>query len=204
MRTIQKNTNPPEKLCRYSFTHTFMLDNRIRKFFQNPKKILSEYITQGMTIIDLGCGPGTFTCAMAELAGGKGTVIGCDLQYEMLRYAEKRCRRTGPESRIIWHRSSPERTGIEKKADFILSFYMVHEVSDRNSFLVEVYDMLKPKGKYLIAEPKFHVTETAFQKTIESAEDAGFTAEEYPQISMSRAVILSKRDNKMKIPDENP
>jgi ubiquinone/menaquinone biosynthesis C-methylase UbiE len=204
MRTVHKNNNPPEKLCRYSFTHALMLDNRLRRFFQNPRKILSACITPGMTVIDLGCGPGTFTRAMAELAGEKGTVTGCDIQDEMLRYAKKRSRKTGPESRIIWHRSSPERTGIEKKADFILSFYMVHEVSDRNSFLGEVYDVLKPKGKYLIAEPKFHVTETEFQKIIESAEDAGFTAEEYPKISMSRAVILSKRDNKMKIPDEKP
>ncbi|UUX91191.1 class I SAM-dependent methyltransferase [Methanoplanus endosymbiosus] len=194
MKTVHKGNNQAEKLCRYSFTHAHMLDNSIRRLFQNPKKILAPHIKPGMTVIDLGCGPGTFTRAMAELAGDKGTAIGCDIQDEMLRCAEGRCRRTGPESRIIWHKSSPEKTGIKHKADFILSFYMVHEVSDRNSFLKEIFEMLRPEGKYLIVEPAFHVTEAEFEKTIKSAAEAGFTVEKNPKISFSRAVLLSKRE----------
>ena len=33
-----------------------MLDNVIRRWFQAPRKILSPYITQGMTVLDIGCG----------------------------------------------------------------------------------------------------------------------------------------------------
>jgi len=36
------------------------LDNKIRKLFQNPQKILGNYVKDGMTVLDLGCGPGFF------------------------------------------------------------------------------------------------------------------------------------------------
>jgi len=34
------------------------LDNKLRKWFQNPQKILSPYIKAGMKALDVGCGPG--------------------------------------------------------------------------------------------------------------------------------------------------
>lgn len=36
------------------------LDNKIRKWFQNPQKILAPYIKEGMKVLDIGCGPGFF------------------------------------------------------------------------------------------------------------------------------------------------
>jgi len=37
------------------------LDNRIRRWLQNPQKILRLYIAEGMTVLDVGCGPGFFS-----------------------------------------------------------------------------------------------------------------------------------------------
>ncbi|MCD4808269.1 MAG: hypothetical protein K8R06_04975 [Methanosarcinales archaeon] len=36
------------------------LDNIFRKLVQNPKKILKDYAKEGMTVLDVGCGPGFF------------------------------------------------------------------------------------------------------------------------------------------------
>ncbi len=36
------------------------LDNRFRRWIQNPRKILGPYMREGMTVLDLGCGPGFF------------------------------------------------------------------------------------------------------------------------------------------------
>ncbi|MDR3600477.1 MAG: methyltransferase domain-containing protein [Desulfosporosinus sp.] len=60
------------------------LDNKFRRLFQNPHKILERHIQKGMTIVDLGCGPGFFSIAAAELVGAKGKVIAVDLQEGML------------------------------------------------------------------------------------------------------------------------
>jgi ubiquinone/menaquinone biosynthesis C-methylase UbiE len=37
------------------------LDNFFRRIIHKPRKILEPYISGGMTVLDLGCGPGYFT-----------------------------------------------------------------------------------------------------------------------------------------------
>jgi ubiquinone/menaquinone biosynthesis C-methylase UbiE len=60
------------------------LDNRFRRWFQNPRKILGPYIKEGMTVLDLGCGPGFFSIDIAQMVGKSGRVIASDLQVGML------------------------------------------------------------------------------------------------------------------------
>ena len=57
-----------------SHSHSFFLDNFVRRLIQNPKRITGEYIREGDTVLDLGCGPGYFSINMATLTGtaGKG------------------------------------------------------------------------------------------------------------------------------------
>lgn len=192
METIVSEKNLAGDLCRYSFWHVVMLDNGLRRFFQNPKKILGQYIRPGMTVIDIGCGPGIFTRAMAEMVGENGTVIATDVQGEMLQYAKDKSNRSASGSRITWHQNSAKSLGIQKNADFILSFHMVHEVPDQDRFFKEVFAILKSGGKYLVAEPVFHVSEHTFGRSLEAAARAGFRIEERPEISMSRSVVLVK------------
>ncbi|MCP4372916.1 MAG: SAM-dependent methyltransferase, partial [Deltaproteobacteria bacterium] len=45
------------------------LDSRIRRWLQNPQKILKPYIKEGMTVLDVGCGPGFFSIDMAQMVG---------------------------------------------------------------------------------------------------------------------------------------
>jgi len=35
-----------------------VLDHRIRRWLQDPQKILRPYVEEGMTVLDIGCGPG--------------------------------------------------------------------------------------------------------------------------------------------------
>jgi len=68
--------------------HSFFLDNFIRRIIQNPRKIVGEYIQEGDTILDLGCGPGYFSIAMAKMVGSKERIIAVDLQKKMLEKVE--------------------------------------------------------------------------------------------------------------------
>lgn len=60
------------------------LDMKLRKLFQNPKKILKPYIKKNMNVLDVDCGPGFFTIKISELLYWTGKVVGADLQEEML------------------------------------------------------------------------------------------------------------------------
>jgi 2-polyprenyl-3-methyl-5-hydroxy-6-metoxy-1,4-benzoquinol methylase len=63
-----------------SWKHAFALDNPIRRLIHNPQKILGRYIKAGQTVLDVGCGPGTFSLAMAKMVGELGKVIAVDVQ----------------------------------------------------------------------------------------------------------------------------
>ena len=105
-------------VCPHQFA--FMLDNWVRKLFQNPSKILRDHVNPGDTAVDIGCGPGFFTIDLAKLVGESGQVIAVDLQEKMLARVSKKAARRGVAGRIGCHRCEADRIGLDQKADFIL------------------------------------------------------------------------------------
>ncbi|HUN56374.1 MAG TPA: methyltransferase domain-containing protein [Smithella sp.] len=170
------------------------LDSGIRRWFQNPQKILSPYIKEGMTVLDLGCGPGFFTMDIARMVGKSGRVIASDLQEGMLEKTGSKIHGTELEERIALHQCKENKIGVSDKVDFILAFYMVHEIPDKKALFNELETIIKPSGQVLIVEPKFHVSEKAFKETIGIAGSAGFEPAQGPKVFFSRAVILKKAD----------
>jgi ubiquinone/menaquinone biosynthesis C-methylase UbiE len=171
------------------------LDNPFRKLVHNPRKILEPYIVKGMTVIDFGCGPGYFTTGLANLVGDGGKVIAVDLQQAMLDKVIRKIRGTYLEKRVTLFNCKENKVGITEKADFVLAFWMVHEVSDQQGMFGEFKSLLNPGGKMLIIEPKFHVSEASFRETITRAESEGFEVVERPKVWFSRTALLSIRKN---------
>lgn len=167
------------------------LDNFLRRMVHKPRKILEPYIKNGMTVLDLGCGPGYFTVEMARLVGEKGKVIAADLQQGMLDMLDRKIRGTELERRVEKHLCQPDRIGISQKADFVLAFWMVHEVPDQKGMFEELKSILNPEGRIWIIEPKIHVTKKTFTKMIIKLESAGLKIIERPEVSISRSVLLS-------------
>jgi ubiquinone/menaquinone biosynthesis C-methylase UbiE len=168
------------------------LDNRIRRWLQDPRKILGPYIKEGMTVLDVGCGPGFFSIDLAQMVGKSGRVIASDLQEGMLQKLSKKIQGTELEERIILHKCEKDRIGLSENVDFVLAFYMVHEIPNQEDFFNEIKSILKPNGQVFIVEPPFHTSNTAFEETIAKAQDAGFVSIERPQIFLNKVVILQK------------
>jgi len=168
------------------------LDNRIRRWLQDPRKILRPYIGEGMTVLDLGCGPGFFSVDIAQMVGKSGRVIAADLQEGMLRKIRDKIQGTELEERITLHKCVKNKIGLSENVDFILAFYMVHEVPDQGGLFHEMKSIIKQNGRVFIVEPPFHVSKTAFEETIRRARDAGFTPVERPKVFLGRTVILKK------------
>ncbi len=176
-----------------SHTHAFFLDNFFRKLFQNPKKIVGEYIGDGDTVIDLGCGPGYFTMEMARMVGPSGKVIAVDLQKEMLGKTKEKAAKLSLDGRIIFHNCPQDKIGLngDIKADFILAYYMVHETPDHLKFLTEVKTLLNGKGKFLLVEPPFHVNKKQFQEITHDVETVGFKILGSPSKKGGHSLLLS-------------
>ncbi|MEW6615231.1 MAG: class I SAM-dependent methyltransferase [Thermodesulfobacteriota bacterium] len=169
-----------------------VLDNRIRRWIQNPRKILGPYVKEGMTVLDIGCGPGFFSIDMAQMVGKSGRVITADLQEGMLQKVRKKIKGTELEERITLHKCEENKIGVSEKVDFVLLFYMIHEVPNVKVFFSEIETILKPNGQVFMVEPPFHVSKKTFENTIKKAMDAGLAVVERPKLFLSKAAILKK------------
>jgi ubiquinone/menaquinone biosynthesis C-methylase UbiE len=179
-----------EKVCPWWFCFTF--DNFLRRRLQNPTKTVSPYIKKGFKVLDVGPGMGYFTIPMAKLVGPSGKVIAADLQKQMLNAIHRRAVKAGVVDRIVFHLAKPDEIGAPGPVDFSLAFWMVHEVPDRKRFLAQIAAVLKPGGMLLLAEPKWHVSKSAFLATLNLAREAGFQIVEEPRIFISNAALLKK------------
>jgi len=173
--------------------HAYLFDNILRRLVHNPKKILSPYLNPEMTVMDLGCGMGFFSIAMAKMLGSSGSVIAVDLQQEMLDVLAGRAAKKGVAQRIRLHRCEAGHIGVKEKVDFALAFWMVHEIPDQLSFARQVLSCLKPSGKFMIVEPRFHVSQADFQGTLGAISAAGFHKCGEPHIRLSRTAVFEDK-----------
>ena len=183
--------NQRNRVCPVELSDT--LDSKVRKWLQNPSRILGPYIREGFTALDVGCGPGFFTTELAKLVGKSGKVIAADLQQGMLDKLGEKIRGTELEERITMVKCDQDNINVVGPVDFVLSFYMVHEVPDKNSFFNQVSKILTENGQYLIVEPKFfHVSRSEFQATLDIARTHGFQILPAPGLLLSWCALLKK------------
>jgi len=178
-------------VCPWWLAYTF--DNPLRRLIHKPEKLLAPYVREGMTAMDVGCGMGFFSIGLARLVGDRGHVISLDIQQKMLDVLKKRAEKAGVLNRIQLHRSEPGTINIEAGADFILCFWMVHEVPDTAAFFRELRRHVNPNGRLLIVEPKKHVSDMHFEETVGLFQESGFDLAERPGISMSRTAVFVAR-----------
>ena len=167
------------------------LDSKVRRWLQDPYKIIKPYIKEKMTVLDIGCGPGFFTIPIADFVGKDGKVIAADMQEGMLQKLWHKIQGTEFEQRIKLHKAEQNKIGVTEKVDFVLAFFMVHEVPDKENFFKELKSILNDNGVVFIVEPKlFHVSKKAFSETVKMAESFGLKLVENPRLLLSWAVLL--------------
>ncbi len=181
-------------VCPWWCCYTF--DNPLRKLLHNPEAILTPYVRPGSTVIDVGAGMGYFSIPLARLVGPSGHVTAIDIQAKTLEALARRARRHGVLERIKPHLANSDSLGDHPKADFVIAFWMVHEVPNQRAFLAEVYGFLKPGGLFLLAEPIFHVREKSFLRTMNIASEIGFIVKDMPKIRISRSVLFARNENR--------
>jgi ubiquinone/menaquinone biosynthesis C-methylase UbiE len=173
----------------------YFLLNPLRRYSQNPSKILSPYVREGMTVLEPGPGMGFFTLELARLVGGSGRVVAVDVQPRMIAKLKRRALIAGVSDRLDLRVAPADSMGISDLAgaiDFTLAFEVVHEFPDGNRFFVQVAAVSKKNATLLLAEPKGHVKEQAFEAELKAAFVAGFKLADRPAIRHSHAALLQK------------
>ena len=147
-----------------------------------------------MTVLEIGPGMGYFSLPLARLVGAGGKVICVDLQQRMLATLQKRAAKAGLSQRITPVLASDDSLRLDPfkgSVDFTLAFAVVHEVPDKHRLFGEIAESMKPGGKLLLSEPKGHVTEDDFEKTVRIAEEQGFKFDTSVNIRQSLSTVLT-------------
>jgi len=183
-----------ERYKKQSYCHVRMagfLDNRLRRYFHNPNKILKPFIRKNMTVLDFGCGPGVFTIEMAHLLEVTGKVISVDMQQGMLDIIKRKIKGTSIEKIIELHKCTQETVGLNENVDFALMFYVVHEVPSMKNLFDEILPRINRDGLLMIVEPK-SVSNKTFAAMIDSVKEYGLKEYSILKIAFSRGIILRK------------
>lgn len=177
-------------VCPWWFVRAF--DNPLRRLVHPPQRVFADYVTEGMAVVDVGCGAGFHTEGLARLVGPHGRVVAVDLQPRMLAMTARRLKRIGLFDRveIVQATASDLRIPPGKRFSFVNVFWMVHEVSDVRRLFAQIRDVMRPGAMLLLCEPRFHVSQSAFDRAVDMALSAGFEVRARPTIAFSRSVLF--------------
>jgi cyclopropane fatty-acyl-phospholipid synthase-like methyltransferase len=167
----------------------------LRRFIEKPRDLLEAYVKEGMTAVDIGSGMGFFTLEMARLVGPGGRIVAIDLQPRMIGALERRARRAGLSDRIearVCTGDSLESGDLAGKADFVTAFYVAHEVGDLARFFEQAAALLAQRGRFLLAEPKGHVSASAFEEELAVARGTGLSDTGRSETGRRHAAILER------------
>ena len=168
------------------------LDIGIRKWFHNPQKIFAPYITPTMKILDIGCGPGFFSVGLAPCIEEHGHITAVDLQQGMLDKVRKKIEGTSLENKITLHKCNKNSLNLTGTFDFAFSFWVVHEIPDKERLFRELKSLISVDGKVLIVEPKVHTGKKYFAQLEKILNQNGFEVIGSPRVFFSRSILLRK------------
>jgi len=170
----------------------WVINNPLRRWLHKPEEILGRLIKPGFTVVELGCGSGPFTIALAKMVGSSGRVIAADVQPAMLAKVHRRVARAGVQDHVELHQCRRERIGLCTHVDFVLAFWMVHEVPNAVALFTEMHEALKADGKLLLVEPRLHVGRRDFEKEVDAALGARLKLLSRPSVRLSQAALFAK------------
>jgi len=101
-------------------------------------------------------------------------------------------KKKGVAERIEPYNCSADHIGAHENVDLAVAMWSVHEMPDQKRFVEQVAATLRSGGKFLIAEPRFHVTENDMKNSIEICAQAGLRLADKPRIGLSLAALLIK------------
>ncbi len=119
----------------------------IRDCFFSLDKLLDQFaIKEGQTIIDYGCGTGTYVGRASRLAGEKGKVFAVDIHELAIKEIDKKIHMENLNN-VVGILAKGNHSPLEDDtADIIYALDVFHMVSDPQAFLKELNRISKPDG----------------------------------------------------------
>jgi 2-polyprenyl-3-methyl-5-hydroxy-6-metoxy-1,4-benzoquinol methylase len=114
---------------------------------------LTERLTQGIRVLDVGCGRGQIINRLAELYPGS-RFMGMDLSTDAIKFARAEAlkRSLGNSEFIALDLSTFDENAESESFDFITTFDAIHDQAKPLNVLKGVHRALKPEGVYIMQD----------------------------------------------------
>ena len=135
-------------------------------------------LKKGMSILDVGCGPGRVTIPVAIEVGSTGKVVAMDLQSSMLDKTKEKADALKLTNIEYLFAGIGDGKLEPKKFDRVLLVAVLGEIPNQELALKEVFDALKPGGILSITETVFDPHYQSRSKVLQLANSLGFRKKE--------------------------
>lgn len=136
--------------------------------FINPSLVVAQTgLMQGQIVADLGCGNGFYVLPAAQMIGNTGVVYAVDVQENKLAATVSIANQFGYKNiRVVKADLTKPLLDIpENSCDLVIVGNILHEISQKEGLIKNIYRVLKPTGRVVIVEWKR--TATPFGPPIE-------------------------------------
>lgn len=132
---------------------TRLIDNPVRRKIQSPE-VITEWmgVSDGMVILEIGPGSGTFTFEVAEQVGDDGRIYAIDIQESIVKALGEKVEEMRIDNVDIKQASAYELPFSDRYFDQVFMVTVLGEIPDKRKALSELKRVLKDDGLLAIGE----------------------------------------------------
>lgn len=154
---------------------TILLDNAFRRALMGPQRILPELrLTPGLTVLEIGPGPGMFTTAVAKSIFPNGSLTSLDIRPAFFYRIKKKLNIVGIHHVTLQKGNAEKLPFDDKRFDLVFFIGVLGEIENKNAALLEAYRVLKKGGSLSITELRFDPSYLSPDVVHKLATSAGF------------------------------
>ncbi|HEY9074914.1 MAG TPA: class I SAM-dependent methyltransferase [Anaerolineaceae bacterium] len=145
-------------------------------------------LAAGSRCLDVGCGTGNYTLALAQAAGCRCT--GIDPSAQMLEQAAAQAAQIGGNLPVEFFPGSAGRLDFPAETfDLVFSVDVIHHVPDRAAYFAEAWRVLKPGGRLCTVTDSEQIIRSRQPLSVYFPETIEFELKRYPSIPSLREMM---------------
>ena len=110
--------------------------------------LLASGLSEGMTVLDIGCGIGAMSCWLAEQVGPTGNVIAIDNSPAQLEIAREIAQEQGLDNIEFMQLSADQLDNIKVRFDLVYCRFLLIHLINPDEVVQSIYNHLRPGGVF--------------------------------------------------------
>lgn len=156
----------------------YVFDSRIRKRLFSPEKVVQRSgVLPGMHVLEIGCGSGAYTTAIARAVGDAGHVSAIEPYPPLIKQLRRKL--ANPTYQTLWNIDIYEADAAhlpfaDRQFDLVCAITVLPEIRDLSRALSEIKRVLRPEGSLAATEQLIDPDMPRSMTTVKRLRKAGF------------------------------